>query len=394
MNSEALYEQFEQRLADPKSAMDFLEEHFRESGNGHRLFEVLKMRTRWGLGLPLMALPAEQHPADLSQKLEDGLIAACREVAELYFGDGNLVDGWTYLHPVGDDQLSSRLLQSVVVDETNSAAVIDVCFYQGVLPGYGYRTLLQRMGTCDGITAFDMHAMQFDRTVVAELASVLLNHFHEELLTNVITNVKESKFEVTSGASLGQLLDEHLWLVTEGGHHVDATHLASVVRIAKQTVDKEDHRKALELCRYGRRLPADFHFKSDPPFESIYIDHEQFFQALVGENREQALAWFADKVVQHQGDMHEPVAIEVLIDLQVRAGQRDEAVATMTEKMWGFFNKGEVPGSVFDVARTQKQFEMLSEKFQSHEDFAGFAFARLCGSFAEVTGTKKDPPPK
>lgn len=393
MNSKALYDQFEEQLADPKSAMDFLEKHFRETGNGHRLFEILKMRARWGLGLPPMASSEEQLSDELSRQLEDGLLAACREVATLYFGQGNLADGWTYLQPVGDQQLFEKLLQSVEVNEENAAAVIDVCFYQAILPAYGYRILIEQMGTCDGITAFDMQAMQFERNEVAKLAAVLLNHFHDELLTNVVANVRESGFEVDPKDTLGKLLDEHSWLVTEGGHHVDATHLASVVRIGRMAVEPMDHQRALDLCRYGRRLPEDYHFKSDPPFESIYIDHEKFYQALIGVDREGSLAWFADKVSGLRGDMHEPLATEVLIDLQVRAGERDRAVATMTEQMWIFFEKGQVPSSVFDVARSDEQYLKLSEKFHDHEDFAGFAFARLCGSLVKES-TKKGPPPK
>lgn len=393
MNAETIYEQFVARLEDPESAMGFLEQHFSQSGDGHRLFEVLKMRSRWEMGLPLFAAADEKLSPQRRDALEEGLIRACRKVAKFFFEKGNLIDGWTYLHPIGDEELSKQLLQGIEVDEQNAAAVVDICLYQGVDPAYGYEVLLNHMGTCDGITAYDMQARQLAKGESIELAAVLLNHFHAEVMQGVVADVREQGFEVADTASLGELLDEHAWLVSEGGHHVDATHLASVVRIARQTASPQEHAKGLELCRYGRRLPEDFHFKSDPPFESIYLDHEKFFEALVGKDREQAVAWFVDKAERLEGDFHHAQAVEALIDLQVRCGDRDQAVATLADRMWGFFEDGQIPGSVLEIARTGDQFARLSNKFRESDDFGGFAFARLCSVVSEA-GAKKDPPPE
>ena len=64
-----------------ETALERLIEHFRERRKHHELFEVLKMKTRHGLGLPLLY---GESPDELDEegrrKLEDGLLNACREV--------------------------------------------------------------------------------------------------------------------------------------------------------------------------------------------------------------------------------------------------------------------------------------------------------------------------
>ena len=120
-----------QRLASESGvdkSFDFLEQRFRHDKDYFKLFEVLKMRCRNRLGLPIVY---SQQPDDLSEEqqrqLEDGLLDACREVGTLFFESGQFQEGWMYLQPVGDKALTEKLFRSIEPDEENADALIDIC---------------------------------------------------------------------------------------------------------------------------------------------------------------------------------------------------------------------------------------------------------------------------
>jgi len=238
--------------------------------------------------------------------------------------------------------------------------------------------LLEKTGTCNGITAFDVQAPQFDRSTITDLASVLVQHFYEELRGNVINHVRDVKGTVEESASLGTLLQDHDWLVHEGGHHADATHLASITRIARQVTSQDDLKRALALANYGCRLGEDFHFSSDPPFEEIYQDHRIWFEALNGINTVQGIEHFTKKAESAKGEFHETAAAEALIDLQIRAGMRDGAVNTMIDRVLPHLDPSDLPASAFEIAKVPDQYRKLADAFQRQDNFAGYAFAVLC----------------
>src|SRR4051812_29682721 len=86
----------------------------RQQKKYHELFEVLKMQLRLKLGLPLLAAEGTDSLSDDQRaKLEDGLIAACREVGAALLREGQIREGWMYLRPVGDKAEAARLLSQV-----------------------------------------------------------------------------------------------------------------------------------------------------------------------------------------------------------------------------------------------------------------------------------------
>src|SRR4051794_8175536 len=93
------------------AALDQLAARLREEKKYHELFEALKMKVRHELRLPL--LPVESNsdalPEATRDKLEDGLVEACRQVGELLLKDGKIREGWMYLRPVGDKASAAKL---------------------------------------------------------------------------------------------------------------------------------------------------------------------------------------------------------------------------------------------------------------------------------------------
>ena len=370
-----------QRIASEsgvEKSLDFLEHHFRRDKEYFKLFEVLKMRCRQRMGLPLMYT---QQPDDLDEsqqrELEDGLLSACREVGTLFFKAGQIQEGWMYLQPVGDKALNHKLIQSIEPDEENIDAIIEIAVSQGGAPALGYELLLKHYGTCNGITTFDTQAVRFERGVQREMAQKLLHHLHAELMENVRYSIKESGNSCEADASLDELMQAFPELTENGAHHIDTTHLSSIMRIARLLEDRQDIEIANQLATYGRSLAEDFQYPGAPPFEDTYVDHGFYFSALLGEQVDEAIAHFEGKTQTVKPEEHGPVADETLVDLLVRVGRNDEALRIATERLMGNEESMGIAPSAFEIAQTTQQFGRLMDCFRSQDDLLGFAVALL-----------------
>lgn len=383
-----------QRLASEsgvEKSLDFLEHHFRRDKEYFKLFEVLKMRCRHQLGLPLIY---SQQPDELDETqqriLEDKLLAACREIGTLFFKSGQIQEGWMYLQPIGDKSLNEKLARSVVPDEENMDALIDITVSQGAAPVYGFGLLLKHYGTCNGITTFDTQATRFDPATRSQMARELLNHIYDELAANVNYAIGQGDKTNESGgdsrvnqqaessmASLADLMAAHPDLTKDGAHHIDTTHLASVMRIARLVDDPEDLRKAHELANYGSQLHEDFQYPGNPPFEDTFVDHGFFFGSLLGHDVDRAVAHFQAKMQSLSADEFGPVAEETLVDLLVRLGRNDEAITILTERVLGKYEPLGIAPPPFEIARTPEALARLREFYKAEGDLLGFAVSVL-----------------
>lgn len=358
-------------------SLDFLEQQFRRSREYFKLFEVLKMRCRHGLGLPLTY---SQQPDELDEtqqrQLEDGLLNACREVGTLFFKSGQIQEGWMYLQPVGDKTLSEKLIRSIEPDEDNMDTIIEIAVSQGGAPVYGFGLLLEHYGTCNGITTFDTQAARFDAEIRKQLASTLLRHLYHELLDNVRYAIEQAGGKAKSDASLAELLQSNPGLTESGAHHIDTTHLASVMRIARQVNQADDLQKASELADYGCRLDPDFQYPGSPPFEDTYPDHQFFYRGLLGNQVDAAIEHLEKKVGQAD-EQTEAMVVETLVDFLVRVGRRDRAIDVVLGRLAGKHEPLGIAPNVQEIAQTSEQLRRLIEFYQSEEDLLGFAVSLL-----------------
>jgi hypothetical protein len=374
-----------------EGSLDFLEQHFRREQDFFKLFEVLKMRCRHGLGLPLIY---SKQPDDLDEtqqrQLEDCLLAACREIGILFFNLGKFQEGWMYLQPVGDKELNEKLIRKIESDEESIDALIDMAVSQGAAPVYGYRLLLKHYGTCNGITTFDTQSSRFDSEIQKQMAEELLEHIYLELIENVKYSIEnaeagsavESDSEVpTSHENEERRLTDWLQLypdLTAGGaHHVDTTHLASVMRIARPVDQRESLRKLSELAEYGSRLHDDFKYPGNAPFEDTYRDHQLFYDALLGENVEVAIAHFLAKTVSTEADQLGPVVEESYVEFLARLGKNTEAIEFLTDRLLGKFESLGIAPPPFELADTPESLQKLRDFYHSSDDLLGYAVCCL-----------------
>ena len=325
-----------QQITDAKgigSGLDFLEQHVRRNKDYAQLFEVLKMRVRHRMGLSIMYSRKRDDLDESAQReLENGLLAACREVGTLFFKQGEFVRGWNYLQPVGDRDLNEKLIRGVKVNDQNADDLIEIAVSQGAAPGYGYQMLLKRYGTCDAITTFDQTAANHDFDCQRAMAEALLNHLYDELVGNLITSLPELKSDSDQPPSLAAILDSGV-LDAENSCVIDATHLSSVVRIARILQDATLLQKAHELARFGEGLPDDVKYPGQVPFEDVYPDHLFYYAAVLQQNVDAAVEHFGKKIEQHDARQHGGIVIETFVELLARVGRNDQAIDVMVRSV-------------------------------------------------------------
>ena len=364
-----------QQITDAKgidSGLDFLEQHMRRNKNYSQLFEVLKMRVRHRMGLPILYSRTRDNLDESNQrKLEDGLLSACREIGTLFFEQGEFVRGWNYLQPVGDRVLNEELVRGVKVDDQNADDLIEIAISQGAAPEYGFQMLLQRHGTCDAITTFDQTAANFDLDCQRAMAGSLLNHLYDELVENLVTSIPELKTSSDQPTTLAAILDSGV-LTVENSCVIDATHLASVVRIARLLQDLPLIQRAHELARYGDGLSDDLKYPGQVPFEETYPDHLHYFSAVLGQNVDEAVEHFEKKIQQHDARQYGGIVIEAFVDLLAKAGRNDQAIEVLVSQLLGRYPLIGIAPEPHELAKTAEQRQKLMEHYQSESDLLGF----------------------
>src|SRR5262249_12840976 len=153
-------------------------------------------------------------------------------------------------------------------------------------PELGFHHLLEHYGVCNAITAMDTVVYRLPLSVRQTTASMLVRQLYGELMANIRREFDERQESFPDGSTLGQVVASRADLFAGQGCHVDASHLAAVVRHAEVLEDSETIQLALELCQYGHPLHATCQYPSDDPFHDTYRDHERFFAAQLGVDTE------------------------------------------------------------------------------------------------------------
>ena len=376
-----IFQQLENAIGENGQAdcLQVLSDHFRTQKNYAELFEVLKMQARNRMGLPVVQPQSwmeskerkseSKLPPDKQRELEDQLLDACREVGTLMIQEGQIAEGWVYLEPLGDDPQTRELFESVNVNEENLDVLIDVALGQRANPRRGFELLIQQRGTCNAITTFESFGVHLPYADQQQLATVLLDHVYDELQTNVIKHLKENDKPASETASLRELIKDHEWLFENSGHHLDVTHLASVVRLTRILEDKSSLNKALEISQYGDQLSDNLKLPGQAPFEDTFRDHAIFFDGLVQNDAETAIDHFRQKSeleTRAEGMLQFP-ATEQYVMLLHRLGKTSNAIDVAIEHLAGTDSMAsawrlmELTGSVEDLQKIQNHCREKSD---------------------------------
>ncbi|MFO0816635.1 MAG: hypothetical protein U1A77_01760 [Pirellulales bacterium] len=357
-------------------ALEALSQRLREQRKYHELFESLKMQVRHRTGLPLLyGDSSDELDEPTRQKLEEGLIDACREVGTLLLERGRVREGWMYLRPVGDKKAAAALLAKIEPDDDNMDELVEVCLREGVDVGRGFGLVLKHYGTCNAITTFEGEVPRQSRADQQVATGLIVRHLHAELLGNLRTDIARQEGAQPAEKTLAGLVADRPWLFQELTYHVDTTHLSSVVRFARLSDDPEVLRLALDLTEYGRRLHAQFQYPGDEPFVENYPAHGLFFAALLGQQVDEALTYFRQRAEQSDVQMLGTIAIEIYIDLLNRVGRPAAALEASLKMMpQGQQGLGIAP-SLLDLAQKAGNYDQVRSHFRERGDLLGFTAA-------------------
>ncbi len=375
----SVFAELEQALAQGgvEPVLTALEAHFRDAGRYHELFETLKMRVRHRAGLPLTY---GETPDDLTDAqrdtLEDGLLAACKEVGLLLLRQGSIRDGWMYLRPVGDAQAAREALAKITADEANVEELVEVLLHEGVDVGRGFQLVLEHYGTCSSITTFETIVAQRSKPDRQRAAGLLVEQLHRELDHSLRSDIGRQEGREPVEQTIAELVAERDWLFGDFAYHIDTTHLASTMRFARILDDERLLRLALDMTAYGRRLSSQFQYRGDEPFADIYPSHALWFQAMLGEQVDEAVAYFQAKAQEVDVDQHGPAAREAFIDLLSRVGRHREALAAAIS----WIPEGgaaHVAPSLLELCQRAGDYRGLMERCREQPNVLGFATALL-----------------
>lgn len=286
-----------------EAALEGLAKELLDQERLHELFEVRKLQLRTRLGLPIEQWQAiDELSPEQGDALERGLLTICREVGSRFMEIGAVLQGWQYLEPVGDRPAAAALLRNVEVTDENVEEVIQLSMGQAIEPDLGFRLVLERFGTCSSITTYESQLAMQPLNVRRGPAGQLVEHLYAELVGRIQNAIAEVEGQTPETCSLVGLMANRDWLFEGLNHHIDTTHLASTLRIARVLQERPLIEKAVELARYGSRLHDDFQYKGQMPFESTYSDTLEFFEALLGNNPEPAITRLAKLVELHAAD--------------------------------------------------------------------------------------------
>lgn len=374
--ADSLFEQLEQQSTSGgvDAVLDHLISSLQQDKKHHELFEALKMQVRHRAGLPLLY---GESGDDLDPKqrtlLEDGLLGACRQVGTGLLEDGRVSEGWMYMRPVGDVAAARELIDKIEVQDDNIDEMVEVLLQEGVDPARGFSVVLQNYGTCNAITTFESVMPQKGKADQRAVAQLLLRHVHQELFTNVKADVAGRQDNEPTATTLAELIAGQEGMFGEHSYHIDTTHLASTTRFSRILENEECLRLALDLTQYGKELHEQFQYEGDEPFTDIYRHHAFYFQALLGENLDEALDHFKERSDNVDTNQWGTVGIETYIDLLARVGKIEEAIAVTIEKIQpGQRTMGLAP-SLLELCERSGNYSPLMDACRGSDDVLGFA---------------------
>ena len=390
------------RSATPATILQQLVHSLEHDQQYSAWFEALKLQARFELGLePWNLGVAESLTAEVQRQLEDRLVEACRVVGERMLAVGRISEGWMYLRPVGDSVRAVELLRQVELTDENCDQIIEVALGHGAAPAWGFELLLQRMGTCNAITAFDTQMAQATLPERQQAAVLLLRHLYAELLKNVrqhgwqclsaATPLSESE---TTEWDLVQWVEHAPQLVANQNYHTDPSHLSSVVRIARIVDDPETQRLAWQLCRYGQQLDELFQPQGYAVFDPYYATHVAYYEVLLGkESATEGLEFFRQRRAALTLAAAQPTALsweaqieatDILVELLMRRNQPGDAIQVLLDQLQvcGEHQRSRWTALLFRCCQAQQDFAPMLNYARALGDGFGFGLATFYQRYA------------
>jgi len=356
------------------AALERLADELRGSGRYHELFDALLMAARQREGLPVAStrnLDALAEP--LRGRMEEGYLAACREVGNLWLEQGRVREAWMYLRPLGENDAFAKALRGIEATDDNVEDLIGVALHEGVDPAHGFELVLSHYGICNAITLFDGQMYHRPPAEKGKVAELLIAELHRELMTSLKADVARREESPPEEATVAELVADREWLFENDNYHVDTTHLASVVRFSLFVTDPETLRLAYDLTEYGRRLSTQYQFAGEAPFTDTYPNHALFLAATLGRQIDTALAHFLAQAEKALAERGTTAPAEVYIALLARLGRYGEAIDASTRFLSPESQTSGFAPSLMEMAQASGDYARLMRVCRERGDLVGYA---------------------
>jgi hypothetical protein len=353
----------------PAKALDLLAAKFLAERHYPRLFETRLMQKRLELGLPLIQFgPIEALPEPARGNYESGVRVAAREAGALFLADGDIVRAWPYFRAIGDRETIAAAIETTEHPEQPGDKIdawIDIALGERVHPRKGLELVIAQNGICRAITYFEQFPDLEDREACLIL---LIRTLRAELAANLKHAITRREGIAPAANSIPELIAGRDWLFGEFDAYVDTSHVINVMRFAVDLQDPEAIRLALELCEYGAHLSPQFKMRGEPPFEDIYHDYALYLHALLGEDLENAIEYFENKIAA--GDIRSP---RVLIALLVRRERYQEAIEISLEHLSAVDPNQLACPTLFQLCQLAGDPESLKQLARERGDLLSYA---------------------
>lgn len=362
------------------AAIDHLISTLRDEKRYHQLFDALLMKKRLELGLGLVRPTSlKDVPEDRRDEFEKVYVDSARQIGELLLAEGSIPHAWHYFRAINEPQRVAAAIEALPGEGPVPDEVVEIALFQGISPVKGMSMYLASHGSCSTITAFDQVSMQLPVDARRQCAEVLVRKLYSDLRENVQHDVSRRQPMNPPGQSLRELIGGREWLFADDSYHIDVSHLNSVVRFARfLDTGSPQLEQALQLAQYGSRLAQQYQYAGNPPFDDFYPAHIQFFKALLGQDREQALAYFRSRIGEDVAETDNQMAAYVLVDLLLRLGRRDEALELACKYLAG--SADEFGLSLPELCAEAGRFDLLMALARKKGDVVNFAAAVIGNS--------------
>ncbi len=315
----------------PAAVLSRLSAELRERRDYHKLFDALCLEKKQALGLPLdKPTSFDDVPAPVREDFERTYMDAARTVGELLLAEGKLSQAWVYFHAIRETDRVKAALEAYAVPRDSSEQseeYLELALFKGVHPVKGVEIMLRTHGSCSTITALDQSFARLSTEDRAACAALMVRSLHTDLLQSVQREVAQRMPFAPPATTLRTLTAGRDWLFADNNYHIDVSHLHSTVRFARSlAVGAPELALARDLTEYGRQLAPQFQYAGEPPFQDYYPAHQQYFNILIGEDREAALAYFQQQLAAEPDAADQAMIAYVIVDLLVRIDRFADAL--------------------------------------------------------------------
>jgi hypothetical protein len=301
--------------------------------NFHRTFELLLLQARYDLELPLFGMgPASLLPEDLADRYEARVMEAGRKVRDYFLDQGDLISAFQYAKMIDETEPIHRALEQIQPDDNTVDSLIEIAVSHNVHPARGLHWIIERYGTCQGITTVEQLLSQGIKPPQRdECIKVLIRQLHAELLARLQEEVEAKEGRAPS--SLPLLMAGRDWLFAGDAYHIDTSHLNAVVRMARVLPRCDELNLVIHLCEYGCRLSPRHAYPEGAPFEELYPATIRFLNVIMGVDVDAGLAYFRKRAEAVRVDDADLYPVEVYVSLLLAVGQTESAVLLAVRKM-------------------------------------------------------------